>query len=808
MNTDQTLNPNTDHPHDDSPFSPEQLTAWALGEGETLDPEIQTAIATAYDADATVRGDVDAVRATAALFTEDLGAEPAGTLSAEQRAAILAVTGAVAGAEQVAGDVENPVEAPAPPRDSRDNHDNVIRPRWADRLRRPERIHWPAVAAVLAVVFIGVPLMRWTVATGLHYYISDVYWWLDEASSSGGHDAARREGSREDVKLGPRPSLADYLLWQSPSENEGRARDGMQLYEGAAASVAPADSAPPSGQIAGGPQQDAETAAMVAPEMVLEADLRRLPPATQAIAGAPMVGAPIPGASTAPFPPADYPEPLPNTESYAPAVHNPFVRVADAPLSTFSIDVDTASYANVRRFIQQMGTLPPADAVRIEEMINYFDYGYTPPAADSEDPFAVNMGVAVAPWQPEHRLVRIGLKGREIERAARPDSNLVFLIDVSGSMADENKLSLVKQSLALLVEELGARDRVAIVVYAGESGLVLPSTPGSDRRSILDAIEGLGAGGSTNGAGGIQQAYDIAAEQMIEGGVNRVILATDGDFNVGITSEDDLQRLIEDEAKRGIFLTTLGYGMGNYKDTTLELLADKGNGNYAYIDTLAEARKVLVEQMSGTLVAIAKDVKIQVEFNPAKVAAYRLIGYENRMLAARDFDDDTKDAGEIGAGHSVTALYEIVPVGVPIGAGVAGSGDSDPLRYQPIPTSEPSAPQSDAAPGLQDRVSSAHADELMLLKLRFKPPNGLLSRKIEFPITDDNRALDQADPDFRFAAAVAAFGMILRESPYRGNATLDMVARLAEPVVGQDPSGLRREFLDLVAAAQRMSGLR
>ena len=352
-----------------------------------------------------------------------------------------------------------------------------------------------------------------------------------------------------------------------------------------------------------------------------------------------------------------------NTETYDEIVENEFLLAQSNPLSTFSIDVDTAAYANVRRFLTH-GQKPPPGAVRIEELVNYFSYDYPWPEGDV--PFAVNAEIAGCPWAPEHRLVRFGLKGRVIEADSRPVSNLVFLLDVSGSMADENKLPLVKNAMRLLVEQLGENDRVAIVVYAGSSGLVLPSTTADQKQTILTAFDRLNAGGSTNGGEGIELAYQVAVENYINGGVNRVILCTDGDFNIGTTDRSSLVRLIEEKAASGVALTVLGFGMGNYKDATVEQLADKGNGNYAYIDTLNEARKVLVEQMTGTLITIAKDVKIQVDFNPAQVAAYRLIGYENRLLKAEDFDDDTEDAGEIGAGHTVPALYEIIPVGVDV----------------------------------------------------------------------------------------------------------------------------------------------
>ena len=469
-----------------------------------------------------------------------------------------------------------------------------------------------------------------------------------------------------------------------------------------------------------------------------------------------------------------------NREAYDRIVDNPFLAVSTNRLSTFSIDVDTASYANIRRFLKRR-QLPPKDAVRIEEMVNYFVYDYPQPTGS--DPFSVNVEVAGCPWKSDHRLVRIGLKGKEIDADKRPASNLVFLLDVSGSMRSPNKLPLLKQAMKMLVNNLGENDSVAITVYAGASGLVLPSTTGDRKEVILEALERLQAGGSTNGGAGIQLAYRTATEGFIEGGINRVILATDGDFNVGVTSEGDLTRLIEEKAKSGVFLTVLGFGSGNYQDARLEKLADKGNGNYAYVDTRAEARKVLVEQMGATLVTIAKDVKIQVEFNPAQVTAYRLIGYENRLLRKEDFNDDTKDAGEIGAGHTVTAFYEVVPRGVPIEL-----PNVDALKYQ-VPKPTP-------------RGEAAH--ELLTVKLRYKQPDGDRSKLLQVPVVDDESSYGKASNDYKFAGAVAAFGMILRESPYKGSASLDGVLELADEAMPESASPYRREFLELVRAAKQL----
>jgi Ca-activated chloride channel family protein len=469
-----------------------------------------------------------------------------------------------------------------------------------------------------------------------------------------------------------------------------------------------------------------------------------------------------------------------NTEGYARIDESAFRSAVTAPLSTFSIDVDTASYANVRRFLTN-GELPPADAVRIEELVNYFPYDYERP---QRAPFAVHVDVTEAPWRTEHRLVRIALAAREIPRAERPASNLVFLIDVSGSMQDENKLPLVKRALLLLVEQLGERDRLAIVVYAGAAGVVLEPVRGDRRHAITRAIEQLEAGGSTNGGAGIERAYALARAGHREGVASRVVLATDGDFNVGVTSQGSLTRLIEREAKSGVFLSVLGFGMGNYQDATLEQLADRGNGNYAYVDTLAEARKALVEQMTGTLLTVAKDVKIQVEWNPAQVGEYRLLGYENRALRDEDFLDDAKDAGEVGAGHTVTALYEVVPPDA-----ATKGGEVEPLRYQTR-----RAPSGDAI-----------GDELATVKLRWKAPDADASDGVAIAVGSAVTPLARASDDARFAASVAAFGMLLRGSEHRGAASYADTIALAESALGRDAQGYRAEFVALVRRAQALS---
>jgi len=472
-----------------------------------------------------------------------------------------------------------------------------------------------------------------------------------------------------------------------------------------------------------------------------------------------------------------------NTEQYNLIVENPFQPVTVSPLSTFSIDVDTASYSNLRRFISQK-TLPPVDAVRIEELINYFPYDYPQPEGDK--PFSVTTEIAQTPWNSKHQLVSIGLQGKSIVAEELPPSNLVFLLDVSGSMEDPNKLPLLKSSFQLLVNELGEKDRVSIVVYAGAAGMVLPPTPGNQKDKILSAINELNAGGSTAGGEGIKLAYEVAKQNFIPSGNNRVILATDGDFNVGVSSDGELVRLIEDYRERGVFLTVLGFGMGNLKDAKMEQLANKGNGNYAYIDSLLEAKKVLVSEMGATLLTIAKDVKIQVEFNPAKVQAYRLIGYENRRLRDQDFNDDTKDAGELGAGHSVTALYEIIPTGVESDVNLP---TVDPLKYQ------------------QNAVDATayNSNELMMVKLRYKAPNENESKLIQQPVVENQVSFADASNNLKFAAAVAEFGMILRDSPYKGSATFAEVLKLAQESQGVDLEGYRAEFIRLVEKSQAIA---
>ncbi len=463
-----------------------------------------------------------------------------------------------------------------------------------------------------------------------------------------------------------------------------------------------------------------------------------------------------------------------NTENYSTIHENGFKEVTVSPLSTFSIDVDNASYTNVRRYINQ-GELPPVDAVRVEEMINYFRYDYPEPTG--EVPFSVTTELGKCPWNAEHYLMHIGLNGKSINKSELPPSNLVFLIDVSGSMSSPNKLPLLKRAFKMLVNELRPSDRVAIVVYAGAAGKVLDSTPGNEKMKILEALENLSAGGSTAGGEGLKLAYKMARENFIEDGNNRIILASDGDFNVGVSSTSEMERLVEKQRESGVFMSVLGFGTGNIKDDKMETIADKGNGNYSYIDNIQEARKVFISEFGGTLFTIAKDVKFQLEFNPKQVKAYRLVGYENRLLNDEDFNDDTKDAGEMGAGHTVTALYEIIP------AGAASETPSvDPLKYQD-----------------SKLVSGKYSDELLTIKLRYKEPKGSKSKLLEQPVK--NKVVRKTSDNFRFSAAVASFGMLLRKSEFMGNTTTSTVLALAKNARGTDEEGYRAEFIQLVKTA-------
>jgi len=579
---------------------------------------------------------------------------------------------------------------------------------------------------------------------------------------------------RSDSRLASNAGARQFQLAQN-STAPGMPPAGAAAYAPAApAPAAPAALPALSQNVQNEPAQQAAPAAPATPAI---ADEKGLAQPVQREVPAPVAGAGVCG-----FAPEG---PVGNLEAFDVIRENPFVRAIEEPLSTFSIDVDTASYANVRRYLIQMNQLPPSDAVRIEELLNYFSYQDPPPSPASRDPFAIHNEVARCPWNAEHRLARIGIAGKPIHQNERPPSNLVFLIDVSGSMADGNKLPLVKWALQRLVEQLDGKDQVAIVVYAGASGLYLPSTrcDGDHKAEIFSRIEQLHAEGSTNAGAGIQLSYEIAVKNFKTGGINRVILATDGDFNVGVTQRDELTKLIEAKAKSKVFLTVLGFGMGNLKDGTLETLADKGNGNYAYLDSAVEAYRVLVRQMGSTLMTIAKDVKIQVDFNPAKVAAYRLVGYENRVMANQDFDNDAKDAGEIGAGHHVTALYELIPAGKEIRIANA-----------------------EASKFVTPAQAKGDSPDSFVVRLRYKQPEGDKSTLIERGVSDQGAHYSQASLDFKLASAVAGFGMLLRNSPSRGDLGYSAVLELATPTLAHDPHGYRKEFVELVHKAKQISG--
>lgn len=564
-------------------------------------------------------------------------------------------------------------------------------------------------------------------------------------------------------------------------------RGAAVLLGGLGVTLVGCGQASPSVQVESRDKSPALDGTGAAPEPLLlgQKDADRRMSAHQPVPGLPPVMAGLPGGTGAPMDVRDALNPQKrntsgydklNAEGYDHIAENHFRAVAAAPLSTFSADVNTASYSNVRRFLTE-GKLPPRDAVFLADMLNYFQYQYPQPTGD--DPVSLTLDLAPCPWKGEHKLARIGVKARTLSSGNMPKRNLVFLIDTSGSMQGETRLPLVKKSLELLVPQLNGNDRVSVVTYAGTAGVALEPTAGNDTEAILNVVRGLGAGGSTNGAGGITAAYDLARRNFVDGGANRVILCTDGDFNVGVNSESDLVQLIEKERASKVFLTVLGYGMGNLKNGHLEQLARHGNGHYAYIDSEAEARKVFVEQ-GGALVCVAKDVKFQVEFNPAKVGAYRLIGYENRLLKNEDFKDDKKDAGDMGSGHTVTALYEVVPVGVKMDLpGV------DPLKYQ-----QPVNPDAKAS------------DEWLTVKMRYKQPEGEASKEVAAVLPGSGeKAMGE---DFQFAAAVAEFGLVLRDSPHKGQASYETAAKRAGGVLGDDTNGYRGELVRLIETARRL----
>ena len=706
------------------PIDEIQLTAYALGEGSAADrAEIEAQLRAAPAAQAAV----DGIRALAAQLETELKNEPGIALTDDQRRRILKAPAQGAG--------------------------RSVRFPW----RRA--VGFAAVAAAVTFVFGGT---LWHAARNL---LDGRFAKLDESSIACEVIEVEEQQLDELLEAEELPELVEVV---TPPDVELDMPPPPQVED-----FCPA------------PVMDNVTELNIASDAISPIVMKGLAPGVMANRSGAGRAASL-GSYGGQWHPYPYPPPPDNTESYAPIQGNAFKSVADEPLSTFSIDVDTASYANIRRFLRA-GEMPPPDAVRVEEMINYFPYDYAPPQDDV--PFAVYVESAACPWNKSHPLVKIALKGKELDAESRPPCNLVFLLDVSGSMDMDNKLPLVKKAIQLLARQLTAEDRVSIVVYASATGLVLPATPGNDLATIDAAVERLQAGGSTAGGAGIRLAYDEARKTFLPDGNNRVVLCTDGDFNVGITDSAELAAFIADRAKQGIFLTVLGFGMGNYKDDRLETLADKGNGNYAYIDNFSEARKNLAEQAAGTLFAIAKDVKLQIEFNPAQVSAYRLIGYENRLLAKEEFNDDKKDAGELGAGHVATAFYELVPAGAESVPGV------DPLKYQ-APEDRPAAKEK----------KPAHASpEWLTVKLRYKLPKENKSAKIEVPFTGGDAAFENASEDFRFAAGVAAAGLMLRGDPSVMDLAYREVAEWTSAAVGADANGYRREFIDLLKNAAALA---
>jgi len=794
-----------------------RLTAYALGE---LDDAERLELEALLSERADLRDEVEAIRAVAGELRSELLHEPAPALSADQREAIKAQAAGGSGLRLVGEGA---------------------------RTTRPAAWWWRiGLSGAAAVLALGVllPLMM---RDGGDEFVRG----RNEAATAGGLSAEPRGNAGERRAGGDEAAVQDQIAAALELKEElNRARDdfglptdsgAVRMIEGAAAddtldgivanprpdqSVAFSREARPSPASQPGPPpgrpalEEAESLRRSVrhrgTERVLE--MYSLLQANEADADRHSQDPNLVPRNIIEYP-ADWPSisgrDWADTDSFAPIEDNPFLGVGAAPLSTFSIDVDTASYAIVRRQLRE-GRRPSPDSVRLEEMINYFDYHYDAPSPGDAHPFRANVEIASCPWRPEHRLVRIGLKGMEIPRDERPATNLVFLLDVSGSMNEPDKLPLVKEGLKRLVENLTVDDRVAIVVYAGASGLVLDSTFVSDKETILGALDRLSAGGSTNGGAGIELAYSVAQQHFIKEGVNRVILATDGDFNVGVTNRGDLIRLAEEKAKSGVFLTALGFGMGNLKDDTIEQIANKGNGMYAYIDTIEEAQKVLINQLSGSLVTIAKDVKIQVEFNPAIVKSYRLLGYENRMLAARDFNDDTKDAGEIGAGHTVTALYEVELASTEDGLAKAEAAQEDANPQARAADAEAPADQGEAPevdplryqqPAKLTEVAQ-QSGEMLTVKVRYKKPDGDVSTPVEFPTRDEGKTWEQASHDFRFAASVAALGMILRDSPHKGSTTLADVRAWAEAGLGDDVQGYRKAFIDIARQAQQVMGVR
>ncbi|MGE0711130.1 MAG: von Willebrand factor type A domain-containing protein [Planctomycetota bacterium] len=767
--------------HDDP-----RLTAYALGE---LPPEERRAVAGELRGDRELLGEIDAIQKLAAELEGELGQEPLPALDADARAAI---------ERRARGSDRVPVLDAA--------HEE--RPA-AGRLL-PFRRGVPAPLLAAAGLLGAVGLGALTLMTGKRAMRAEVAYApapaaMDPAYDRADRDAELAERARADAnapeamaRVDPQRQaefeqrrMAYQRRIEAQEERERRELEAQQpgvqpaageprpdmartqLEQGPVAE--PADPRangplPPANTNAGKKEAETKSLTLGAQPGLKDRGGRVGPGAPQR----PPVDGTRPDAprpDTRGFTELRPGERRPDEQRHADVVENPFRSVRANPLSTFGSDVDTASYVAVRNYLRHH-TRVPAGAVRLEEMVNYFPYGDAPPAPEADTPFAVHAELAGCPWAPEHQLLRVAIKGKEISAAERPPSNLVFLLDVSGSMSLPNKLPLLKRAFRLLVERLDERDHVAIVVYAGASGVVLPSTSGDRHEEILRALDGLRASGGTHGAAGLELAYQLAVGSFAEGGVNRVILATDGDFNVGPTSQRALTELIQDKAKSGVFLTVLGFGMSP-NDRRLENLANRGNGTYAFVDDDREARKVMVEEMTGTLVTIAKDLKLQVEFNPRRVGSYRLLGYENRVLAARDFNDDKKDAGEVGAGHTVTAFYELVP---------PGKEEVDPLKYQP----------------------QGASDDVCTVRVRFKRPDKDQSELREVPVAVSARRADDASEAFRFGAAVVSFGMILRDSPHKGQSSLPLVRELAQGALGADPQGRRKELVELIDRAREL----
>lgn len=803
--------------------SPE-LTAYALGE---LNPTERADVEAALAASPELRAELAEIQRTIGALDFEFSTEPARMLSAEQRAAIVGQAAGLPTADSVAAE-ETRLTASEAEAEVQETVGYASRGWLHHFLAWRQQLIWAAAGAcALALTFTLWPRQRQAQesANELRYQR------LPESQANSLEVAGAPVGPARSPVPPPAPEPATASV---PVKKEPAAAPASSRLE--SVNVAPSARPAPSTKIqAPAPQRTRElaanspapvTSAPMEPVLAQRYGLRPpsepTPTSTPAApAAAPMLAnryglrpaeagranlsdslaVSAPGYAGGATPAIASPEfredryyryqpihPIAGGEGYEAFADNDFKAVASAPLSTFSLDVDTASYANVRRFLRE-GSLPPRDAVRLEELINYFHYDY--PQPKGEHPFLAAIETADSPWREGHKLVRIGLQTKALARSERPAANLVFLVDVSGSMAPENKLPLVKRSLRLLLDRLNGRDRVGVVTYAAGSQVVAEPTAvnAAGKAKLLGVIESLRAGSGTHGSAGIQMAYAMATNHFNAEHVNRVLLCTDGDFNVGITDRAQLLDFITERAKTGVFLSVLGYGMGNYQDGTTELLADKGNGNYAYVDSFTEARKVLGEQLEGTLVTVAKDVKVQVEFNPARVKSYRLLGYENRALRDRDFNDDTKDAGEVGAGHQITVLYEIEPA-VPNLAGV------DPLRYQGKPADDE----------VKKRLKPEHGDELLNLKLRYKLPDGETSKLVETPVKDGDREFELASADFKFAAAVAGYGMLLRQSPHAGELTWEKISRLAEQGLGDDKEGYRAEFVDLVRRAGQLGG--